>query len=159
MNEQNYTTEVAVARTPQQVYDAVGDVRGWWSESVVGDTATAGAAWDYRYQDLHRCRIRVAEAVPGERVVWEVLENYFSFTEDPREWVGTRMVFDLRPTDSGTRLTFTHEGLVESHECYGACVQGWDFYIGESLRTLVETGTGRPSTFDHRDEAPQQAAS
>ena len=159
MTEQNYTTELTVARTPQQVYDAIGDVGGWWSESVVGDTATAGAEWDYRYQDLHTCRIRVTEAVPGERVVWEVLENHFSFTEDPREWVGTRIVFDLAPTDSGTRLRFTHEGLVESHECYGVCVQGWDFYVGESLRGLLESGTGRPSTFDHRDEAPQQAAS
>ena len=52
--------------------------------------------------------------------------------------------------DGGTTLTFTHVGLVEDHECYGVCVQGWDFYVGQSLRELVETGTGRPGTFDHR---------
>jgi hypothetical protein len=159
MTESDYTTELTVALARQEVYAAVGDVRGWWSASVVGDTATEGAGWDYRYQDLHRCRIRVAEAVPGERVVWEVLENHFSFTEDPREWVGTRIVFDLTPADVGTHLRFTHEGLVESHECYRVCEQGWDFYVGESLRALIETGTGQPSTYDHRDQTPRQVAS
>jgi hypothetical protein len=152
MTERGHTVELVLHRTPQEVYDAVGNVRGWWSESVVDDTASAGAEWDYRYQDVHSCRIRVAEAVPGERVAWEVLENHFTFTADPREWVGTRIVFEIAPSGDGTVLTFTHEGLVESHECYGVCVQGWDFYVGESLRELVETGRGRPSTFDHREE-------
>jgi hypothetical protein len=30
-------------------------------------------------------------------VEWLVLENRFSFTENPAEWVDTRMVFDIRP--------------------------------------------------------------
>lgn len=159
MTEQGHTVELTVHRTPQEVFDAVGNVRGWWSESVVGDTASAGSEWDYRYQDVHSCRIRVAEAVPGERVVWDVLENHFSFTEDPREWVGTRMVYAIASEGDGTTLTFTHEGLVESHECYGVCVQGWDFYVGQSLRELLGTGIGRPNTFDHREDQDATVAS
>jgi hypothetical protein len=153
MDQAGFTIDIDLEPTPQEVYDAVLDVRGWWSQNVVGDTATAGAEWDYAYQDVHDCRIRVTETVPGERVVWLVLENRFSFTENPAEWVGTRMVFDLRPAGKGTTLTFTHVGLLEDHECYGVCVQGWDFYIGTSLRERVETGVGRPSTFDHRELA------
>jgi hypothetical protein len=147
---QDYSTTMTVGHTPEEVYAAVLDVRGWWSHNVVGDTTTAGIEFDYAYQDVHDCRVRVTETRPGERVEWLVLQSRFSFTEDPAEWVGTRMVFDIRRTGTGTTLTFTHVGLVEDHECYGVCVQGWDFYVGESLRELVETGTGRPSTFDHR---------
>jgi hypothetical protein len=146
----DYRTELTVDHTPEEVYAAVIDVRGWWAENVVGDTAIAGSEFEYAYQDVHVCRIRVTDAVPGERVEWLVLQNRFSFTEDPAEWVGTRMVFDLRRSGCGTTLTFTHVGLVEDHECFGVCVRGWDFYIRQSLRELVETGTGRPSTFDHR---------
>ena len=146
----DYSSVISLDHTPEGVYDAVIDVRGWWSENVVGDTTTVGSEFDYAYQDVHDCRIRVTEAVPGERVEWLVLENRFSFTENPAEWVGTRMAFDIRTAGEGSTLTFTHVGLVEDHECYGVCVQGWDFYVGQSLRELVETGTGRPSTFDHR---------
>ena len=152
MDTQGFTISLDFDRTPEEVFAAVLDVRGWWSESVVGETASAGDEWDYAYQDVHDCRIRVTDAVPGEYVEWLVLENRFSFTENPAEWVDTRMVFDIRPAGQGSRLTFTHVGLLADHECYGVCVQGWDFYIGTSLRELVETGVGRPSTFDHRTQ-------
>ena len=155
---QGYTKTVVVDATPEALYAAVTDVRGWWSGDIVGDTGRAGDEFDYAYQDLHECRIRVTEAVAGERVVWEVLENRFSFTEDPAEWVGTRMVFAIDPLPAGAMLTFTHVGLVEEHECYGVCVQGWDFYIGASLRRLVESGAGEPAAYDHRTLDSQVAS-
>jgi hypothetical protein len=147
-----YRTSIAVNATPEEVYAAVTDVRAWWSETVVGDTTTAGSEFDYAYQDVHSCRIRVTTAVPGERVEWLVVENRFSFTENPAEWVDTEMVFEIAPAAEGATLTFTHAGLVESHECYGVCVQGWGFYIGESLRRLIDEGAGQPATFDHRTD-------
>lgn len=158
VSEQRHTVSIAVDATPEEVTAAVLDVRGWWSENVVGDTTRPGAEFDYAYQDVHACRIRITDVVPGERVEWLVLDNHFSFTEDPREWVGTRMMFEVRPRDGDADLTFTHVGLVESHECYGACVQGWGFYISESLRELAETGVGRPSTFDHRRDGLAEVA-
>jgi len=152
MNTPGLRISLDLDQPPHEVFDAVLDVRGWWSENVVGDTTTVGAEWDYAYQDLHDCRIRVTDAVPGERVEWLVLANRFSFTENPAEWVGTRMVFDIHASDRGSTLTFTHVGLLEDHECYGVCAQGWDFYIGTSLPQRVRTGMGWPSTFDHREQ-------
>jgi uncharacterized protein YndB with AHSA1/START domain len=152
--DNGYTQTMTVDATPEEVYAAVIDVRAWWSGGVVGDTTRAGGEFDYAYEDVHDCRIRVTDVVPGERVEWLVLENRFSFTEDA-EWVGTRMVFDIRAGRDGTTLTFTHVGLLEAHECYRACVQGWGFYIGESLRRLIEEGVGEPATFDHRRDEGQ----
>lgn len=54
-----------------------------------------GDEFTYRYQDVHRCRIKITEVVADERIVWEVLDNYFSFTEDKTEWKGTRMIFEM----------------------------------------------------------------
>ena len=36
-----------VEQTPKQVFDAINDVRHWWSDNVVGDTAQLGAEWVY----------------------------------------------------------------------------------------------------------------
>ena len=55
-------------RSPADVFAAVVDVRGWWSQDIQGDTATAGGEFTYRYTDVQYCRVQVAEAGPGERV-------------------------------------------------------------------------------------------
>ena len=62
------------------------NVRGWWSEDIEGDTGKAGNEFNYRYQDVHRCRIKVIELVSGERVAWRVLDSYFDFTQDKAEF-------------------------------------------------------------------------
>ena len=38
MNEDSYTTTVTIDRPPAEVFEAINNVRGWWSEEVVGDT-------------------------------------------------------------------------------------------------------------------------
>jgi uncharacterized protein YndB with AHSA1/START domain len=149
MNENSYSTTVTIDRPPTEVFRAINDVRGWWSQEVVGDTDRVGAEFDYRGHDdadtvEHRSRIRVDELVPGERVVWTVLENYMSFIEDQSEWHGTEIRFELGAAGSGTELRFTHVGLVPSYECFDVCKDAWGLYIRESLPAFVTTGQGNP---------------
>ncbi|MFC7550280.1 SRPBCC domain-containing protein [Plantactinospora sp. GCM10030261] len=146
MSKQSFVTSFVVDRAPTEVFDAVTNVRGWWSEEVVGGTERPGDEFDYRYGDTHRCRIRVTESVPGRKVSWLVLDNHFSFTEDTAEWTGTTIDFEiLEREDGGTELRFTHHGLVPEYECFEVCVQGWSFYVGKSLRSLIATGVGQPN--------------
>ncbi len=67
MNDQSYRTTLVVQATPDQAFEAINDVRGWWSQDVEGRTDTVGAQFAYRgNQDganVHRARIRVTE--PG----------------------------------------------------------------------------------------------
>ena len=95
MTDQSFTTTFSVDRSPQEVFDAINDVRAWWSAEVEGPTDVEGETFTFRVKDLHRSQIRVSELVPGERVVWTVLENYMSFVEDQTEWVDTQIRFDL----------------------------------------------------------------
>jgi hypothetical protein len=40
MSQADYlTATVSVAQTPDEVFAAVTNVRGWWSENIIGDTA------------------------------------------------------------------------------------------------------------------------
>jgi uncharacterized protein YndB with AHSA1/START domain len=151
MTEQSYTTTLTVDRTPEEVFDAINDVRGWWSEEVEGPTDQVGSSFRYRGHDEadtveHLATIRVEELVPGRTVVWRVLDNHFSFTDDQTEWPGTVIRFDLSQSDGATEVRFTHDGLVPAHECFSACSTAWGFYVGESLRALLTTGEGQPIT-------------
>jgi hypothetical protein len=52
----DFTIGFTVDSSAKEVYDAINDVRGWWSEEIDGDTDKLGDEWTYHYQDVHRCR-------------------------------------------------------------------------------------------------------
>src|SRR3978361_1696215 len=89
MSNSSYTTSFTVARTPEQVFDAINDVRGWWMTTVDGDNRAVGDQFSYRVPDVHSCTMRVTELVPGQKVVWTVVDNPMTFIDDQSEWVGT----------------------------------------------------------------------
>lgn len=93
--------------------------------------------------------MKIIEAVPGKKIVWLVLENQFSFTQDKSEWKGNRIVFDIAEKDGKTQLTFTQIGLVPDYECYSVCQDAWTSYIQGSLKNLIVTGKGNPNTREH----------
>lgn len=158
MTDQNFTTRFAVAQTPEDVFAAVTNVRGWWSENITGRTDQLGAQFNYRFRDLHRSTIKIVELVPGERVVWHVLSNYFAFTEDKTEWTGTKVIFDIARKGDQTELRFTHEGLVPEFECYDTCTAGWGTYVNGSMRDLIVTGKGQPNVGEPMNETERALA-
>ncbi len=141
-----FRTSFTVDQSPQEVFDAINDVRGWWSGEIDGPTAELGAVFTYRYEGLHRSTQKITELVPGKRVVWHVTDASLEFVHDKTEWNGTEVVFEIARKGSRTEVRFTHVGLVPRFECYGACSGAWGFYVGESLRSLITTGKGEPNS-------------
>lgn len=146
MSEQGFTTTISVDRTPLEVYDAAADPRGWWSETITGVTDEVGGEFEYEVEGIHYSKIRVTELVPGERVVWRVVDARLTYIADETEWNDTEIRFDIAARGDGTELRFTHVGLVPDVECYGACANAWTFYIGSSLRELLARGAGSPNS-------------
>jgi hypothetical protein len=146
MSDKSYTTSFEVSNSPQEVYDAINNVRGWWSENITGKTDELNAEWLYQYKDVHISKMKIVEMVPGKKVVWLVLENQFNFTKDKNEWKGNRIVFDIVKKGDKTKLTFTQEGLVPDYECYNICNDAWTSYIQGSLKNLITTGKGKPNS-------------
>jgi hypothetical protein len=145
MTAKNYTASFTVDQSPNDVFAAVNNVRGWWSGEIDGRTDKLGAKFTYRYQDLHRSTQKITEFVPGAKVVWRVLDAQINFVKDKDEWDGTDIVFEIARKGGKTELRFTHVGLVPTIECYGKCAGAWGYYINESLRSLVTTGKGDPN--------------
>lgn len=153
MKNQDFKTTLLVDATTQEVFDAVNNVRGWWSENIQGHTDRIHAEFSYHFQDVHRCKMKITELVPGKKVVWHVLDNYFKFTKEEREWIGSDIIFEISKEDSKTQLVFTHLGLVPTDECFQICRDAWTHYIQDSLKDLILTGTGTPTPGDTWEES------
>lgn len=150
MNDQSFTTSFLADQSPKEVFVAVNNVRGWWSEQIDGATDQLNSEFKYHYKDLHQCRMKVTEMIPDKKVVWKVLDNYFSFTKDRTgQWKNTSIVFEISEKDGRTELKFTHVGLTPDEECYNVCFDAWTGYITKSLKSLITTGTGNPTKDDH----------
>lgn len=144
MKNRDFTLTLSVDQTPEEVYAAVTNVRGWWSQGLVGRSAKVGDEFTYRHEDLHRSTHRVIEAVPGERVVWRTLDADLAIGDNRTEWIGTENRFEIARKGKKTELRFTHVGLVPEFECFEACSRGWTYFVADSLRRLITTGKGKP---------------
>jgi hypothetical protein len=152
----DYSVTFLVDTTPKKTFDAINNVRGWWSEEIEGDTTKLNAEFKYHYRDVHRCTFKITEFVPNQKVVWHVLDNYFNFIKDQSEWIGTDVVFEITRQGDKTEVHFTHVGLVPAYECYSVCSNAWGSYITNSLRNLIITGTGRPNPIEEIVEEARQ---
>ncbi len=140
-----FTTTFTVDQTPEEVFAAVNNVRGWWSGNIEGKTDKLSEEWTYRYKDFHYSKQKITELVPGKKVVWLVLDSYLDFVKDKTEWNGTKITFEISKKDKKTELRFTHVGLVPEYECYDDCSNAWGSYVNGSLRSLIMKGKGQPN--------------
>jgi hypothetical protein len=150
MNNQNYTTAFLVDQTPEEAFSAINNVRGWWLGEIDGSTDKPGAEFTYQSGDVHRSTQKITEWVPGQKVVWHVVDSQINFVKDKTEWTGTDIVFEITPKDNQTELRFTHIGLAPVLACYGDCSDAWNFYINDSLRSLITTGQGQPEVAEEK---------
>jgi uncharacterized protein YndB with AHSA1/START domain len=139
MSSPNFSVAYTVSQTPEEVFNAVNDVRGWWTgePGAKGTTNKLGAEWTYQYKELHYTKQRITEFVPGKRVVWLVLDSKLSFVKDQTEWNGSKITFEIAKKGRKTELRFTHVGLVPEAECYGDCSSAWGYYVKGPLKALI----------------------
>src|SRR5436190_19812708 len=141
----DFTTTILVEQTTEEAFNGINNGRGWWSEEIEGSTDKLDDEFNYHFEDVHRCKIKLTEVVPNKKVVWLVLDNYFKFTKDKNEWTGTKIIFDISEKDNKTQIRFTHLGLVPAYECFEICRDAWSNYIQNSLRSLITAGKGQPN--------------
>lgn len=145
LSNQNYTTSFTVDQTPEEVFKAINNVRGWWSGNIEGAINKLGAEFTYEVPGVHWSKQKITEFVHGKKIVWHVVDARLDFVEDKTEWIGTDITFEISKKDDKTEVRFTHLGLVPSFVCYGDCSNGWSMLIKSNLRKLITTGKTQPS--------------
>lgn len=146
----NYTTAFLVDQTPAEAFNAINDVRGWWTENLEGQSKKLNDEFTVYFGDVHVSTQKLVEVVPDKKVVWLVTDSNLNFISDKSEWTNTQISFEITKVDDKTQVRFTHLGLAPEVECYDACSNAWSEYIHESLFRLISTGKGRPTPAEGR---------
>jgi hypothetical protein len=135
----DFTTTILVDQTPEEAFNAINNVRSWWTgePGVEGNTNKLEDEFTYRYKDLHYSKQKVTELIPGKKVVWLITDSKLNFIKDKTEWTGTKISFDIAKKGDKTEIRFTHMGLVPDIECYQDCSNAWSSYINSSLRNFI----------------------
>jgi len=159
MESKGFSTSFTVNQSPREVFDAINNVRGWWSGEIEGSTDELGAVFTYRYKGLHRSTQKITELVSGKRVVWHVSDASLEFVQDKTEWNGTDIVFEIVRKGNETEVRFNHVGLVPRLQCHGNCSGAWGFYINDCLRSLITTGKNDTNPRESRERDGRDDAS
>lgn len=144
MHSQPYTCSITVPASVTKAFAAIGHVADWWAKVFEGRARALDDVFTVRFGETF-VTFRITEMIPDRKVVWHVTECFLPWLKDKTEWTDTETVWNLSASPGGTRIDFTHEGLVPQVECYGVCVKGWDQHIKDSLYKLLTTGKGSPT--------------
>ena len=122
----------------EHVFRAISEparVDCWWSLECTGTPALGGTyrlffgePWDWR--------ARVSRFEPHRAFEWEM-------TEAMPDWVGTRVAFELTPTNEGTSVRFSHTGWAEESAHFRISSYCWAQLL-HLLKVYVERGAVMP---------------
>ena len=144
MKTSDFTTAILVDQTPEEAFNAINNVSGWWTgkPGIEGSTDKLNDEFTYVYEPHHYSKQKITELIPGKRLVWLVTDCNMPWYSDKKEWANTKLIFDLKENNGVTDLKFTHEGLTPDVECYKDCEPGWTHWIKTSLQSYLTTGQG-----------------
>src|ERR1700678_167716 len=95
MKTLDFATTILVDQTPTEVFNAINNVRGWWSGEIEGETDKPGAEFTYEVPGVHYSKQKITAFIPGKKVVWLVLDASLSFVENKSEWKNTEIIFEV----------------------------------------------------------------
>ena len=143
MQQQDYTVGIKVNATPQQAFANINNVSAWWTRCFEGHSQKLNDVFTVRFGETF-ITMKIVESEPGSKIRWHVTDCFKHWLKDKKEWKDTEIKWEITADDSGTKIAFTHIGLVPGIECYKGCEGAWNFYIKESLFQLLTQGKGQP---------------
>lgn len=155
---ENFTLELTFDAPVEQLYQSLASQDGprqWWTK-FCETSDTVGGVSKFRFPKAgFFAHMEITDLRENELVQWKCVDSRHpkdSQFSDLRDWVGTTIRFRCEPVDDKrSRLRFEHVGLTPVLDCYDSCESGWSYYLGESLRALLENGEGKPFADDSED--------
>lgn len=133
-------TTADAASTARAIRD---EMQIWWSLRVEKDDKQACI----RFYNSHVTFVFDAGAT-DRRFSWTCVDANMIIEDvaDHAEWLGSKLLWEITPTQTGSCVTLTHQGLNAGLECHRVCVAGWGRYFENSLKSHLNGAPASPET-------------
>ena len=129
---------LVIKSSPEIIYSAITTNEGtakWWTEqSEIGNKV--GDINIFDFGDRYHNEMIILNLIPNKKVEWECLVG-------DKEWIGTKLIFEIEEKDKNSVLKFTHGNWREETDFFASCNYHWGYYM-RSLKLFCETGKGNP---------------
>ena len=119
----------------------ITQIQKWWTEDASGRNGKGIFRWKDRGWTVE---MTIHKSKSNQIVRWICTKSNM---QDTNAWEGSTVSFELNDKESGTTINFKHSDY-KSSPCYEVCNAGWNFVIGKSLKSYLESGKGLPYTIN-----------
>lgn len=134
--------QVGMSASQEQLFSALTqerEIKQWWSEHSSFKAEVGSEASVSFYGGMVEFKLRVAELVPGEKVVW-IVEG------GPPDWENTIITWTFSEGEHGqTSVHLAHTGFASTGGNFAGVNYNWGWYM-TSLMFYLEKGAGMPHT-------------
>jgi uncharacterized protein YndB with AHSA1/START domain len=116
--------DFVIRAIPEDVFEAVSSPRGldrWWTKRSSG-VSTEGSQYNLWFDPEHDWRAKVTRCVPGSEFELEIVRA-------DRDWMGTRVGFQMTAVGEETHVRFHHLGWPEANRHYRISNYCWAMYL------------------------------
>ena len=133
-NNRDFTFQFLSSKSAKEIFPMLLYVKSWWKgfygENIQGESNEVGDEFTFFAGDgVHISKQKLIEKRPNKKLAWQVIESNLSFLNDKKEWDDTIISFSLEDVEKGTKVKFTHQGLMPEIECYEDCSLAWTNYL------------------------------
>jgi uncharacterized protein YndB with AHSA1/START domain len=141
----NIELNLSIRATPDKVYDAITKqehLSKWWTADCSAEPKVGSKArFNFKKANFYNI-MEITNLEPNKQVGWKCVE---AGDEKSKEWEGTSVIWTIMDNGDGTtKLHLLHKGWKQETELYRACTEGWNHYAGDSLKSYLENGEGKP---------------
>ena len=135
-----YSSTVELPVGPDEAFALVTEpdrLRRWSAVCATVDLR-AGGAWNWQVTPSHTAGGTIREVDPGRRVVF----GWGWLGDDALPPDSSTVTVTVEPSETGSRVTLTHEGLPNQQQVDGHA-EGWDHYLERLERLAVKGDAGQ----------------
>lgn len=136
---------IIIEASPEEVYSALTEqtkLSAWWTKTETDKQIGSTANFFFGPNAEHKIEMEIIDLLPNKHVCWKCKSDPWAHTQ--------AFEFNIQKDERGSALQFSNLGWIDTDEFFMHCNSKWGFFLGVSLKNLLEKGIGQPHPHEPR---------